>query len=906
MIMDYSWENLNSREFEIIACNYANDIFSKYIWSLTKSTRDDNHDFLAFCNNLDKWGEAKHSETSNKLMSRTQWDPTIVSAKLVNCVNEILLVTCANIPLTYVIRSFHMIDKKKKKIFYINRFLLNNWYSGHPNLRDLDNKYPVINIADKLTSKHTTLDVNSHLNIFIFDFIENNFLTPKKEICVNGVYELDIVIFVAKNGTILNIPNDKYIGFTSKIIVNNLSFPDCCRKVDANNDIQLILQQGYNIIKANIIVKNEKAPHNTVYLKVLLNSQIFKKEVKVCNAPKIENSRIIHFEKELNLNKTSKNRIINIDYLPIEKFSRNNKNYFFIRFDKREYYNYSKLCRMIIHMITNIDFYKLDESVLRQTIIKYNNYEIIEDFIVGIFDSLIAYECFNNNLRKNFIIQLLSNQQKSQNCFYIIENSSFLKRESYNLLKEIESYFSLYNNNNVIIYQDYERNDKQSLKINDDIAKVVFIENGVFLNFLQVNVDNPYNGLICEDVEKHLAFPDYKIEVSQIITYLCSKDQDSLSKFFESISYIIDKQSWSNRALDVFILLNDMINPKVCLFYLRKIRNIYYYKTDFWTAYGYSKLINQLHTVSSIDLYIDDLYKEADELNHCGSITASREKFKSVVELIDSNNLDSYQSMKLEAITEIYNISFWLLDTKNLIESINKTITEYFPNGIQPKSSVREQYPYYNCLNRKMVTEYLLELYDEAEMTFQLCIKESKLKNYIAFAYMDSARGLYKKDINTAYQRIKIAYKILKGLHSNGYELRRFFDCSVEKSYLEFILSDASKRKDKINELQDRIYDTKKHGYKSILKKCYFKLAACYIVLENVDKAKYYLDIISSDNDFDKSPRNQLMYNKLNMVYYFLLNEHFSFYHCNNSRTIDFNCFENDKIATIYVETRLW
>lgn len=142
---------------------------------------------------------------------------------------------------------------------------------------------------------------------------------------------------------------------------------------------------------------------------------------------------------------------------------------------------------------------------------------------------------------------------------------------------------------------------------------------------MQVNVDNPYNGLICEDVEKHLAFPDYKIEVSQIITYLCSKDQDSLSKFFESISYIIDKQSWSNRALDVFILLNDMINPKVCLFYLRKIRNIYYYKTDFWTAYGYSKLINQLHTVSSIDLYIDDLYKEADELNHCGSITASRE-----------------------------------------------------------------------------------------------------------------------------------------------------------------------------------------------------------------------------------------------------------------------------------------
>jgi hypothetical protein len=205
-----------------------------------------------------------------------------------------------------------------------------------------------------------------------------------------------------------------------------------------------------------------------------------------------------------------------------------------------------------------------------------------------------------------------------------------------------------------------------------------------------------------------------------------------------------------------------------------------------------------------------------------------------------------------------------------------------------------------------MVTEYLLELYDDAEKSFALCLKESKLQNYIAFAYMDSARGLYKKDIKTAYCRIEKAYHILSKLKCKGQELRRFYDCSVEKSYLEFILGNDSDKEFLINDLQDKIYDVKKHGYKSILKKCYFKLAACYLVLGDFKKAKSYLDIISSDIDFNKSPRNKLMYNSLNWGYFYLLNKQSGFYNYEVFKSINFNCFADDNTSSLYIETRLW
>lgn len=74
---------------------------------------------------------------------------------------------------------------------------------------------------------------------------------------------------------------------------------------------------------------------------------------------------------------------------------------------------------------------------------------------------------------------------------------------------------------------------------------------------------------------------------------------------------------------------------------------------------------------------IDDMYKEADELNHCGSIRKSKELFQQVSNLaLEMNEV----RIGIEALTEVYNIRFWLLDVNDLEAEINKTLDKYFIN----------------------------------------------------------------------------------------------------------------------------------------------------------------------------------------------------------------------------------
>lgn len=910
-MFDYTWENLNSREFEIVACNYAKDIFPNYSWKLTNPIKDDNHDFEAVFNNFEKWGEAKHSENPHKSMSRSQWDPTIVSARLINSVNEVLLVTCSDIPLTYVIRSFHMIESSLEKVFFANRVLLNKWYDSDPKLLDFDSEYPIENIIKKICKKNLESKATDTLRIFCFNQVDRNYLTPLKEVHDKSVYEIDIVFFSSEmNGTVF-IPANASIKCCTDIYIHNTSFPEKSCKIVLQDcpDLRFDVTYGFNIIKLYIVINRQYSDKNRIQFSVLLNGKKHNKSFIVLQAVHSKTENIIQFEKEVNKLDSAKNSILHIEYLPVESFKRYNKKYFYIRFDEREKYNYSKLCQMILHLITGIDFVTIDESVLRNTIIRYENYLILEDFVLGTYDSLLAYECLNNQEKTKNIISILEHRQESKNFFYIIENPSLLSERGQQIIKEIESNYILHQNHNAIIFQE-NNCSTQINAISNNVALIVFFEDGV--NIKHINVENNIqnSSLIYTDIDGNIAYPNYSYysyhQFCQAIDFLHKKNPERLYVFFNQLINIISIQSNSNRVLDSFTFLRHKFPPDSLLYVLRKIRDIYYDKTDFWSAYGYSRLINSFNNRSPIIDYIDDIYKEADELNHCGSIIESREKFSLVVDLIDNNHLDSFLSKKLEAQTEIYNISFWLLDTDGLINRIDNTIAEYYPKGVSSINTNRGQYPYYNCINRKMVTEYLLELYEDAEKSFRFCLKESKLKNYTAFAYMDSARGLYKKDIQTAYRRLTKAFEILRVLKESHHEIRRYYDCSVEIAYVNFVLADNTERESLIFDLQDKVYDIKKNGLNSMAKKCYFKLAACYLVLGKVKQAKFYLDIIHNDKDFSNCPRNKMMYNNLQFGYYYLLNKKSDYYINRELKTINFNCFEFSQRSELYIETRLW
>ncbi len=909
--MDYTWKNLTSREFEIIACNFSHDMFPSYKWKLTNSTRDDNHDFYVETDFWNKWGEAKHSTKYNKTISRSQWDPTLVSAKLINSVNDILLITCAYIPLSYIIRSFHMTVNPIANIYCINRFLLNEWYSkkNQRNLLNFNTDISIISICNKIIATPANTLYNDEMKLFIFDNIEKNYLTALKKLKPHSEYTVNIALFVMEDNVEFEIKLGKYISIIDKISIKNLSYLNMRKDFSAlsKDNFTCRVSKGYSVIEFRIITKDvlkENIFNQIEYKMGTLNEHFdvlmeYQKEFDEALLIKIENVIV---------NSNNQNKIIELNYISPDLLNRPNFKYLYIVFDERCVLNNSQLCRLFSFFVLGIDFLELDENSLKDNIYLCNYPDYFERIILGVYGDYLTIDCLKYGL--NNIDTLLEQYQPkiSSNTIYIIENCFQLQDEQIKILNSIKLSFSKMKNNCFMIIQHNTAKTLQA-SYNNDLALIGIFETGVRCQYINEENLLSYEELVIMDIDETLYFPSSKMNIMEIKTFVLNKEIEAVQEFFNKILDIVSNQFWSSRVLDFIFLIKDDLPNNIISDIIRHLRDVYYCRTDFNTAYHYSKILYR-NSNSDTEQYIDDRYKEADALNHCGSIIESRKIFSEVSEKLLRKNDTKYLNKGLEALTEVYNISFWILDVGNLVQSIDKTINTYFLNGVTQLSEPRDLYPFYNCLNRKMVVQYFLEQYTEAEKTFKATINTVKLDNYIAFAYMDSARGLYNKDIHKAYERIKTAEDYLKNLFNQGKEIRRFYDCLIESAYVDFILSDTNHRS--IQNLSDAVFNAKKYGYKNIVQKSYYKLAACCMVMGDITKAEYYIEKIRHNPFFSESPRNQLMYNELMKGYYHLLNNQIyqnkntqlSF--CNTCNSVEFKCFEVKKSNKFFIDTRLW
>lgn len=910
MKMDYTWENVTSREFEIVACNFASDMFPSYEWKLTDSTRDDNHDFYTEAGILNKWGEAKHSKKYDKTISRSQWDPTLVSAKLINSVNDILLITCAYIPLSYIIRAFHMTTAPIANIYCVNRFILNEWYrKKQNNLSSFNTNVSVNSIGNKVNVCYTNTLYHNDAQIYFFDNLEKNYLTVLKKIIPHCEYTVNIAMFVMDDNVDFKIELGSYISIIDNVILKNVSFYNKETEISclSRNNFECSVGKGYSIISFHIIVDNmiENKAVNSVKLSLGLLTK--KKDFSIESQRKYDEDLLIDIEKKIAQN-DNQNKIIKTDYVPPILLNRPNFKFIYIRFDKRYNYNYTQLCRLWSYFLTGIDFQELDEISLRDNIYLCDYPEYFENIILGMFSDSMSGDYMKYGV--NNMEHMLSRNKTPNNVIYILENIFHLDENQKYILKSFESAFAEKSNNSFIIYQ---KNSKTfSMKnYNDEIALVGIFETGVKSQFIDKKMLLGKEDLIKIDIDKTVYFPSLNVDIIKIKSFILKKNIDDIEAFFDKIINISSSQIWSSRVLDFVLLIEDHLPEDIFFDFVRRLRDVYYERTDFHSAYNYSKILCK-DLNKSIDQEIDDKYKEADELNHCGSIVESRKIFAKVAKKILKRKDNKYFKKGLEALTEVYNISFWLLDVKNLVSSIDETINIYFSNVDDNILVERDIYPYYNCLNRKMVVQYFLGEYDDAEITFLFNLKTVKLDNYIAFAYMDSARGLYNKDIYNAYKRIKKAMKYLEKLFNQGKEMRRYYDCLIEKAYVEFILSEQNERLDKIKNLSNAVYNAKKFGYRSITQKSYFKLAACFMVLGDIEQTNYFLNKIIDNPYFSEAPRNQFMYNELMKGYYHLKSNDLKNQHniqsdfCGADQSIEFKCNQNERNSNFFIETRMW
>lgn len=834
--MNYQIEKLTSRQFEVLAANYAKDSNPDYNWVLTQKTIDFNRDFEATYNNQIKWGEAKHTIRANTTVSKNRWDPTIISAVLKNNVNEIYLITCGWIPLEYIVRTEHFKTKSIHNIYYINRYLLDEWLDTKTNFERFNEDTIDMN---KVMSSLETVNYETYKKVdCLIDFFcpFDNLLEPTKELEKMCLYELNIVTFSSKQTFVeIMIPNSFVV---SEYVIKDLSKNVIYNAADfKEGHIKIQVQAGYVQFVISGLFNMEANKNEEVHIKI--NNKKFKKIIKTVDINRIDNiSEIANVENRINESlKSNNNIVVCSNRLRENDLIKGNyccygNSYYIFRFSDSISINSIEICKLILVILLGISIDLRNQTILEDIVNNTIEFcpEWLNKIILGTTNYIYAnyaIETFEiNKLDKNMLDIKLPERST-----IFIDN---YKQISYYQKKALDGILKIFKNNN---------NSSIIILNSDSITR-------------KTNL-NEYN-MSCE----------YK---------------------------------YMDKVLRKEVLTNDEIRNII------EMANAYYKKTDFFKAmFIYKKLIENNLINTNTDLKL--CFKFADCLNHCGSMAEAQWYFEKILNLGDINNNDD-QRIIFEAQTELFNLRFWRLDIFKLVDEIDDMLCAN-KMKLLAKSNYRENYAYFNCLNRKMVVQYLIGDYQNAENTFLEYVEQSRhnYENYRAFAYMDSARGLYAKDIYEAKNRLEVSFDILKKIYKEGRERRRYYDCQVELEYINFIISFIENGKAEVYGLQRAIREVQNNGYKNMILKCYLKLATCYLALFDTKKALEYLNFIKNNCDFNDNIRIYILYNDIVSNYYkienkkFLMNKSISddYFKYNN---ITFNCTNKQGII---LETRVW
>lgn len=186
-----NWSLINSTNFEKLALEYANHIYSAYNWKQTKKSWDGNKDFYIVSTNTFNdgnhvWGEAKYSKKEKSVESH-RLDPTIVSAIIADNVVLILFISNVHFSNNYLLRGEKIFCNGLRRIQYFDKEDLEPWLLNSP---ELYSKY--------FKSEHPKRLINNPQNSFaitesafseIIDF-QNGLIASKNKMDLKDDYIL--------------------------------------------------------------------------------------------------------------------------------------------------------------------------------------------------------------------------------------------------------------------------------------------------------------------------------------------------------------------------------------------------------------------------------------------------------------------------------------------------------------------------------------------------------------------------------------------------------------------------------------------------------------------------------------------------------------------------------------------
>lgn len=364
-----------------------------------------------------------------------------------------------------------------------------------------------------------------------------------------------------------------------------------------------------------------------------------------------------------------------------------------------------------------------------------------------------------------------------------------------------------------------------------------------------------------------------------LASYVNSRGKKLFNKKNSDFFQFIYKYHLKDSLLDDYHILNLIVlsDKSKYSFYKKELIELFYKyinQTKYNSAYEIGKILYEkiVYKKRKTNEECNILYLYTDCVNHCSNSNSA------VLDVLNTINENSNNNLllKLEIKASILNELFWQLkiDDDYFINAniLEIDINNYLCITKNKKIKIRLKRALYTCLNRNMVSNLLIDNYDNAvslmNKGINYLIKNNTniLDSEKATYYMDYARGICFSNCNKSYFFMKMA---LKGYNTNKkVHFRRIIICKIDievQKSINGLKVDFNKFDLQLKHLFDNNF--KSECFKAILKRfaCYFILLYASYNINNISLDILYnkIDFALHNLDYKMNNRDKFLYNQV-------------------------------------------
>lgn len=348
---------------------------------------------------------------------------------------------------------------------------------------------------------------------------------------------------------------------------------------------------------------------------------------------------------------------------------------------------------------------------------------------------------------------------------------------------------------------------------------------------------------------------------------------NEMNKILERFVLFAENHNYISKAKMFSVLIKI---GKQCFWKYRTAARVYrdelHASADYAQALEIAINLKEINQKSLDDYDLEDC-KNQFVIANCIKYTESYEQanceFTKLIDIYMHTHNSDFYGLYLESETEIINNLIWMLEVrsaKKRLTNLSLVFEDLYSRGqISGKNMI---YAFLNYYNRLMFVNYMLDIGTEEQYQEALnYARELNQSQYVAFAKMDFAKCLYRKDLSQSAILIDEALDIL----SNCNEKRRFLDALSEKCFINDLVNRTISL-DTYNEIK-----TKMHQHHYIQSEVKVKLKIVLLKLlyskTNASEIRNMLDSVSINNStIGTGKRHQAFVNHLYAATYYMEN----------------------------------